>query len=53
MAMQINPYVIFDGRCREAFSMYAQCLGGDRVVLDQSISPSTHHCPLARSWNTR
>ena len=26
--MQINPYVIFDGQCREAFSTYAQCLGG-------------------------
>ncbi|WP_396625921.1 VOC family protein [Luteitalea sp.] len=27
--MQINPYVIFNGQCREAFSTYAQCLGGD------------------------
>lgn len=26
--MQINPYVIFDGQCREAFDAYAACLGG-------------------------
>ena len=26
--MQINPYVIFDGQCREAFTTYERCLGG-------------------------
>lgn len=26
--MQIEPYVIFDGQCREAFTHYATCLGG-------------------------
>ena len=26
---QVNPYVLFDGNCREAFDFYAQCLGGE------------------------
>ncbi len=26
--MQINPYVIFDGQCRDAFTFYEKCLGG-------------------------
>ncbi len=24
--MQVNPYLFFDGNCREAFTFYAQCL---------------------------
>ena len=27
--MQINPYLSFDGRCEEAFTFYAHCLGGE------------------------
>ena len=27
--MQITPYVIFEGQCREAFTTYARCLGGE------------------------
>ena len=27
-AMQVTPYLNFDGRCEAAFTFYAQCLGG-------------------------
>ena len=26
--MRMNPYLSFDGRCEQAFTFYAQCLGG-------------------------
>jgi PhnB protein len=28
-----NPYLHFDGRCKEAFEFYAQCLGGKIVAM--------------------
>lgn len=31
--MQINPYVNFDGKCREAFDFYARVLGGEIVMI--------------------
>src|SRR3546814_14555622 len=31
--MQLNPYLIFDGRCEAAFAFYAQCLGGEIVAM--------------------
>jgi PhnB protein len=26
--MQLNPYLLFDGQCEEAFKFYEKCLGG-------------------------
>jgi len=26
--MQINPYLVFNGQCEEAFKFYEKCLGG-------------------------
>jgi PhnB protein len=37
--MKINPYLSFDGHCREAFDCYAQVLGG-RVVFIQTYGES-------------
>ena len=31
--MQINPYLIFPGTCREALDFYAKVLGGELVAL--------------------
>lgn len=31
--MQIEPYLFFDGQCEAALNFYAQCLGGQIVVL--------------------
>jgi uncharacterized glyoxalase superfamily protein PhnB len=27
--MQVNPYLFFKGQCKEAFKLYATCLGGN------------------------
>lgn len=31
--MQINPYLVFPGTCREAFRFYAEVLGGEIVAM--------------------
>ncbi len=31
--MQINPYLVFPGTCREAFTFYAEVLGGEIVAM--------------------
>ena len=42
--MKINPYLAFDGRCRQAFEFYEKTLGG-RIVFMQTIGES----PMASS----
>ena len=42
--MKLNPYLSFDGRCREAFEFYQKALGG-RIVFMQTIGES----PMASS----
>jgi PhnB protein len=39
--MQINPYVIFDGQCRDAFTAYEKCLGGKAQLMTYGDSPPT------------
>jgi PhnB protein len=29
--MKLNPYLSFDGRCREAFEFYEKALGGRMI----------------------
>jgi PhnB protein len=31
--MQLNPYLNFNGECKDAFKFYEQCLGGKIVAL--------------------
>ena len=33
MAMKLQPYLYFDGQCREAFDFYAQVLGGEITTM--------------------
>ena len=42
--MKLNPYLSFDGRCREAFEFYEKSLGG-RISFIQTIGES----PMASS----
>src|SRR6188472_3842108 len=42
--MKLNPYLSFDGKCREAFEFYAKTLGGT-IVFIQTIGES----PMAAS----
>ena len=37
--MKLNPYLAFDGRCKEAFEFYAKALGG-KIVFIQTIGES-------------
>jgi protein-S-isoprenylcysteine O-methyltransferase Ste14 len=34
--MKFNPYLAFDGRCREAFEFYQKALGG-KISFIQTI----------------
>jgi PhnB protein len=44
--MQLVPYLIFDGDCRQAFEFYQQCLGGDIVaMMDHSGPEVAEHVP--------
>jgi len=44
--MKLNPYLAFDGTCREAFQTYERILGG-KIVFIQTIgeSPMAAHSP--------
>jgi PhnB protein len=41
---QINPYLSFNGNCREAMTFYRDCLGGELTM--QTVEDS----PMARQW---
>jgi PhnB protein len=42
--MKLNPYLAFDGQCRDAFEFYARALGG-KIAFIQTIGES----PMAKS----
>ena len=47
--MQLNPYLMFDGRCEAAFAFYAQCLGGEIVaMITNGESPVADQVPSER-----
>jgi PhnB protein len=39
MATQLNAYLNFNGRCREAMTFYQQCLGGELMMQKIAESP--------------
>jgi PhnB protein len=49
-AMQMNPYLLFNGQCEEAFKFYEKCLGGEIEMLStfgdspmaKSVPPEWH-----------
>ena len=44
--MQINPYLIFDGRCEAAFRFYEQVLGGKiAAMMTFADTPMAEHTP--------
>ena len=44
--MKLNPYLAFDGQCREAFEFYAQALGGTIAFMQtMGESPMAEHTP--------
>ncbi len=44
--MQLNPYLLFNGQCEEAFKFYAQCLGGKiEAMMPHAGTPMEKHSP--------
>lgn len=44
--MQLNPYLLFDGNCAEAFKFYEQTLGGKiENVSNFKGTPAAEHAP--------
>jgi PhnB protein len=45
--MQINPYLLFDGCCRDAFEFYAECFGGkiDAMISHRGTPAEGHVAP--------
>ncbi|MCD9028039.1 VOC family protein [Luteimonas sp. BDR2-5] len=39
--MRINPYLYFDGRCAEAFALYARVFGGTPTLLPSDAQPAS------------
>ncbi|MBC6606149.1 VOC family protein [Hymenobacter sp. BT188] len=44
-APYLNPYLSFDGNCREAMTFYQQCLGGELMIQEVAGSPAAEHMP--------
>lgn len=44
--MQVNAYLNFNGQCEEAFTFYAECLGGKiESMMNHGDSPMAEHVP--------
>ena len=43
----LNPYINFNGNCREAMTFYRDCLGGNLDLQTIGGSPIEQHCPAA------
>lgn len=50
--MQLQPYLNFNGQCQEAFSFYAQCLGGT-IVMMQTHGESPIAAQVPPEWHSR
>lgn len=42
---RINPYIRFNGKCREAMEFYKQCLGGDLTMTKVGETPMAKQMP--------
>ncbi len=42
---QLNPYVTFNGNCREAMTFYQSCLGGELALQTVGDSPMKDQMP--------
>lgn len=44
----INPYLGFDGECREAMTFYQNCFGGELTFQTFGESPIAEQCPARK-----
>jgi PhnB protein len=42
---QLNPYIRFDGKCREAMEFYKRCLGGNLTLTTVGETPTAKQMP--------
>lgn len=42
---QSNPYLNFNGNCREAMNFYKECLGGELMLMAVKDTPAGAGCP--------
>lgn len=42
---QLNPYLAFEGNCREAMTFYQQCLGGELLIQSFAGTPAAEYVP--------
>jgi PhnB protein len=42
--LQLNPYLTFNGQCREAMTFYRDSLGGELTLLTVGESPMSDQC---------
>jgi len=45
--MEVAPYLLFQGNCKEAFEFYEQALGGKLDMMTFGQSPDTSQIPAA------
>ncbi len=48
---QINAYVGFNGKCREAMTFYKECLGGELTFQTVAETPVAAQCPQGMQNN--
>ena len=41
----LMPYLLFDGKCKEAMEFYQSCLGGELTLTQVKDSPAKDHMP--------
>jgi PhnB protein len=51
MTTQINAYVSFNGKCREAMTFYKECLEGELTLTTVGESTIATQCPAAMQDN--
>ena len=50
--MQLNPYLVFNGRCEAAFKFYEQLLGGKiEAMIAHEGTPAAEHVPA--DWRSK
>ena len=50
--MKLNPYLMFDGRCEEAFTTYQKILGGEIVaMIPHEGTPAGEH--VSPGWRKK
>lgn len=43
--IQLNPYLTFNGNCREAMKFYQECFGGELILQTVAETPMADRCP--------